>query len=818
MKRVHCLFLILGALGGIVAQIAMGATVAVEIPTAPAPSTQPILLGSNRAPDGSEIGIDGTSLLLNGRRWMPVMGEFHYTRYPKAEWRDELLKMKAGGIDIVATYVFWIHHEEVEGKWDWSGNKSLHDFVALVNELGMKTLVRCGPWSHGECRNGGFPDWLLDKGGRLRSEDPLFMEQTRELYQQIAAQLKGQLWKDGGAVIGIQHDNEYGGPASYLLALKKIAQDAGLDVPLYTRTGWPRLSSPMPYPQILPLYGSYGDGFWDRSLAPMPGNFWQAFIFSPERLDTATNGDRFARRPGPDQSAATPYPYLTCELWGGLEPAYHRRIRVSPTDVLAVPLVKLGSGGQMLGYYMYHGGTNPDGQLSTMMESQNTRMTNSNDLPVKSYDFNAPLGEFGQIRPQYGLLRRLHLFMHDFGEELTTMPAYFPAGRPSGRSDTDFLRFSVRSDGKSGFIFVSNYQRLTPMPAKPQTQFDLRLPSGVLQVPLTPTTIPADSSFFWPFNMQIGGSTLIYATAQPMCQVDDGQTRYTFFAQTKGVPAEFLIDPNGAAVEAPAGTLDQQDSRILIKNVHPGTGPAIRLRGSDGKQQVIVLLDEAMSVGALKAHFAGADRVLMSQAGLVVDGDTLRLQSTDPADLAVEILPSPTSMQVGNGNDLGTQDGLFRRFSAPAPSRPAITVTVEQTKQAGPARRISMGSAHVAAQPVDADFDAAAAWTIKLPPDANQSRKLILRANYVGDVARYYLDGKLLTDNFYTGGPFDIGLDRFGPDVYSKGLTLKILPLRKDAPIYLEQEAKPDFGDQDSIVKLNGIEVLEECDAQFKAN
>jgi hypothetical protein len=129
-----------------------------------------------------------------------------------------------------------------------------------------------------------------------------------------------------------------------------------------------------------------------------------------------------------------------------------------------------------------------------------------------------------------------------------------------------------------------------------------------------------------------------------------------------------------------------------------------------------------------------------------------------------------------------------------------------------------MGSAHVAAEPVDADFDAAAAWTIKLPPDANQSRKLILRANYVGDVARYYLDGKLLTDNFYTGGPFDIGLDRFGPDVYSKGLTLKILPLRKDAPIYLEQEAKPDFGDQDSILKLNGIEVLEECDAQFKAN
>ena len=91
---------------------------------------------------------------------MPVMGEFHFTRYPQDEWRDALLKMKAGGIDIVATYVFWIHHEEVRGEYDWSGQRSLREFLKLCHELGLYAFVRMGPWSHGEVRNGGFPDWL----------------------------------------------------------------------------------------------------------------------------------------------------------------------------------------------------------------------------------------------------------------------------------------------------------------------------------------------------------------------------------------------------------------------------------------------------------------------------------------------------------------------------------------------------------------------------------------------------------------------------------------------------------------------------------
>jgi hypothetical protein len=793
---------------------------AASVAVTPPPTTPPtaIKLGAERRPDGAQISVDSLSLLKDGRRFMPVMGEMHYSRYPKEEWREELLKMKAGGIDTVATYVFWIHHEEVEGKWDWTGNKNLHDFVALVGELGMHAVVRCGPWSHGECRNGGFPDWMLDNNGEIRSEDPLFMRKTRLLYGQIAGQLKGLLWKEGGPVIGLQHDNEYSGPATYLLSLKQMAQEFGLDVPLYTRTGWPSLATAMPYPQIIPLYGSYGDGFWDRELTEMPGNFWQAFLFSSERLDTATSGDRFTRRAGPDETGAAPYPYLTCEIWGGLVPAYHRRIWVSPQDVLSIPLVKLGSGGQMLGYYMYHGGTHPDGQLSTLMESQNTRTTNYNDLPVKAYDFNAPLGEFGQIRPQYGLLRRLHLFMHDYGEQLTTMPPYYPSGGPAGKSDAEFLRFSVRSDGNRGYIFVNNYQRHLSMPAKPQTRFEIKLPSGTQQVPSQNITVPADSSFFWPFNMPLGAATLVHATAQPLCRIQEGQTQYSFFSQTAGVPAEFVIDPKGGAVEAPAGTVSQQEGRTVVRDVKPGLGAALTIRASDGTRQVLVLLDEAASTGAMKARYAGVDRLFISKAGMIVDGKTLRLQSTDSGNLSFAVFPAISGLQANSRNATPAADGLFERYSAALAPRAAIKATVEQTKQAGPARKIELGVAGVAVQPVDADFDAAATWTIKLPAGTDPSRKLLFRTRYVGDVARYYLGGKLLTDDFYTGRYFDLGVNRFGPEIYSQGVTLKILPLRKDAPIYLERQAKPDFGNQESMVKVDGVEVIEEFEATFQSN
>ena len=84
-----------------------------------------------RSAGGETLGANSRYLLRDGKPWFPVMGEFQFSRYPESEWEDEILKMKAGGVQIISTYVFWIHVEEVEGQFDWTGQRSLRQFVEL---------------------------------------------------------------------------------------------------------------------------------------------------------------------------------------------------------------------------------------------------------------------------------------------------------------------------------------------------------------------------------------------------------------------------------------------------------------------------------------------------------------------------------------------------------------------------------------------------------------------------------------------------------------------------------------------------------------
>jgi beta-galactosidase len=770
-------------------------TLDVSAPIPPARSDG-FKLGTARSPDGHQITVNSQTILRDGKPWLPVMGEFHYSRYPANEWRDELLKMKAGGITMVATYVFWIHHEEEEGRFDWTGQRSLRDFVLACKDVGLPVIVRSGPWCHGEVRNGGLPDWILPMGRALRTQDPAFMAKVRILYGQVAEQLKGLLWKDGGPVIGMQFDNEYGGPAAYLLNLKQIAQELGMDVPMYTRTGWPNLRTPMPFGEMLPLYGAYAEGFWDRNTNVMPAKYWFAFVFSTIRGDASIGTDVLGDQQQGDDSEAKLYPFLSCELGGGMMTSYHRRILIDPRDIESVALVKTGSGSNLPGYYMYHGGTNPQGKLTTLNEAQNTRNTNYNDLPVKTYDFQAPLGEFGQVRPHYHGLRRLHMFLSDWGGELAVMPATAPAGQQR-KNDTEKVRWAVRSDGKSGFLFVSNYQRLLPMPAKPGVQFEIKLANSSVRVPAAPFTIAADTYFCWPFNMDLGGARLAYATAQPVCKVQDQQMTCFFFAPTRDIPAEFVFEGNGITFEGVAGQAVQGNTVRLTPPAQGWTAPLV-VKTADGKKASIVLMDDATSRACWKGTTGGRERAFISRGNLIFDGDKLRVQADNPQDLAVSMFES----------------GGFKAINLSAtPAQPPVQASIDQVKSAGALREIKQGSQRVTEAPSDADFEQAAIYRIKLPEGVDANRDLILRIHYTGDVARIYLDGQLLTDNFCNGTAFDLGLKRYGPDIYKKELLLKVLPLQKGAPVYLAKEAMPDFGDAPSAMKIAKVEVVERREA-----
>lgn len=114
-------------------------------------------------PDGGTLGATNRFLTRDGSPWIPIAGEMHYSRIAAERWDTELAKMAAAGIDVVSTYVFWNHHEEREGEWDFSGNRNVRRFVELCARHGLHVIVRLGPFCHGEVRNGGLPDWLYGK-------------------------------------------------------------------------------------------------------------------------------------------------------------------------------------------------------------------------------------------------------------------------------------------------------------------------------------------------------------------------------------------------------------------------------------------------------------------------------------------------------------------------------------------------------------------------------------------------------------------------------------------------------------------------------
>lgn len=500
---------------------------------------EPLLINhlnmGGKNPKGEEINVTSRYFTRNGKAWIGVMGEFHFSRYSRENWHRELAKMKAGGITIVSTYLFWIYHEEIEGKMDFGGDNDIRAFIEECKDVGLDVVIRIGPWAHGECRNGGFPDWLLKKDYKLRDNNEEYLAVVKKWYQSIYNEVKGLFYKDGGNIIAVQIENEFVDNAEHLAKLKEIAVECGFIAPIYTVTGWNSASgAKIPVDEVMPVFGGYCEAPWENHmnrLSPSPHYF-----FNRMRNDSAIGTDLIAKTQSDGwQLPYERYPFATCELGGGIEVTHHRRPIIKPMDIYAVSLVKLGDGNNLVGYYMYHGGTNKIGELSTFNETKATGYPN--DYPILSYDFQAPLSEYGEVREQYGLLNMLHMFVNDFGEEFAPMIAVDSANSVAV-DDTNSLRYGMRTNGKSGFVFVNHYQRLTEL---------ADIENAVISaenVEFPPIDVKGEVSFFMPFNMKMGDSVLEYATAQPLCKCDDTY----FFAEIPNIKAEYKFSKGSANI------------------------------------------------------------------------------------------------------------------------------------------------------------------------------------------------------------------------------------------------------------------------------
>ena len=721
------------------------------------PAAGPVNLGqgANKNPDGHVLTADNRSLLLDGKRITPVVGEFHYSRYPADEWRDELLKMKAGGITVVSCYVFWIHHEEEQGQFDWSGRKSLSDFLKLCKEVGLLSIVRMGPWDHGEVRNGGFPDWVQNSGTKVRTTDPAFLKLVDPFYQQIAAQMKGLLWKDGGPVIGIQVDNECNN-LPYLFALKKMAQDDGVDVPFYTMTGWNSVA--IPTENLLPLFGAYSIGFWGGTLE----KYRKVFIFSDTRDDGDLGAQMQVTHVDRSKTIAL-FPYACCEIGGGMMSSYTRRIKIIPGDIAAMALVKIGSGSNMQGYYMYQGGNNPDGKLSSLNEQH------PNPMPFKDYDFQAPLGACGEVREQYHLLREQHLFLQDCGPALAETVPVYPADGPKNLDDFDTLRWCVRWDGHSGFLFFNNRQPTVPLVDHPAVQFALKTADGTQLIPSKPIDIANGSFGLWPVNLDCDGVKLDYATAQPLCRLQDGNAVWYFFTALDGIPAELSLATRSAAV-VDHGQTENIDGHLIVHQIPPSLNRAVSIATANGGSVNFVVLSPEQAKKFYRVSFAGKDRVILSDAAIMPDGNNLRLQATDTKDLDLAVFPPVVGAKATAKVESfeGIANSIFTQLDLTTPPQPAkLDVTLTQVQPAGPNATSLKGMD-------DATWNDAAVYQVNIPPAA-AGRRAILKIHYIGDAIRVYVGDKFFDDNFFNGDPLDIALWRIPADQWPN-IRLKILP------------------------------------------
>lgn len=585
------------------------------------PPTVKYLQLGHSGPVGKEIRINNLYLEEGGIPQLPVMGEIHYNRMDSRYWRDALLKMKASGIDIVATYCIWSLHEEFEGELSWEGHLNLRRFIELCKELDMKVHLRFGPYCNAEIKNGGLPDWIVNNKNLItRSNDPLYLEYTRRWYQAVYDQVKGLLWKDGGPVMALQLENEYVRPGmivSHLLNLKKMAVEIGFDVPLYSMTHW--MDSEYPKGEIVPYAGFYIEAPWTASgKDEIPTSNFEFFTYN--RLSDNIGTD-IIKIEGDVESLSgenNDSPFFTCEIGVGTTAFYQRRA-VVPEEMAGENInLRLGCGANMMGYYMYTGGTNPVGKISTYQSSG----------PRISYDYQAPIREFGTLGTVMQETKKYNYFMNDFGTALAPAVAYLP----TTNQDRDNLQWAVRLNGNTGYLFCSNYLYKHSRKDYKNVQFSIKLKDETIRIPRQKVTVKNGTYFLWPFNQELSNVLLKYSTTQPVCSLKEGNNHTYFFFEDDAIPGEYLIENKDIRnIEVKNGSYRKEKDRYFINQLTPGKECIIKITKENGSTVRFVTLTEEESDHIWKGTIKGKKFVAITNSSLIYDNDKITLIDDQPS-------------------------------------------------------------------------------------------------------------------------------------------------------------------------------------------
>jgi beta-galactosidase len=786
--------------------------------------------GSNKDPKGVELDLNNYYLRLGGKPVLPVMGEIHYSRYPRAEWEEALLQMKAAGINVIAFYDFWIHHEQEEGHFRFDDNLDVRYFVQLCAKHGLKAVARIGPWAHGEARNGGMPDWFVKKkmkGGFDRVTKNGSVEPEVDLwYKQLAKQFEGLYYKDGGPLIGIQVDNEMrsNGPNSdgykYLAALKKMAVADGMDVPLYVVTGWP--GPQVPEDDVMPLWGGYPDAPWTQNTKDLPPN--NIYLFTSDRKDKNIGNDVLTYQPGGTNTPVYRHPFLTVELGGGMQITYHRRPTLQAGDLLALDYTRLGVGANMLGYYVFHGTQHPlswNKEYSTQ-ESKSTIYPYPNDYPMISYDFEAPISEWGYIRDYYHDFKLLHQFINSYGSNLAPMAAQIPADNPEKADDLKDLRYSVRSRDGAGYVFFNNYVRHFDMASHPGVVFNIKTGAETIRIPEKGTLNISNKAYgVIPFNYHMDGGVLLkYATAHPTVILNNKNKVYCYYAMDGIAPQFKFENKNIKHIKLSSGGMTSSGDDVIIDGMIPGKNCTIDITTKSGENFEVLLLTRQQARYSYVFNIKGVQTLLLTPNMAFYDEvkDEMTIRSTGNASFTFDALPA---IRTKNNNvQAAGFEGLFTKYSVNLPQWKPVNITYKQlSADTGFDRYTQSLTGKTPLGPTyKINYDSKLpykSYAINMPSALPKNvHDVLVEFDYKGNTAALYANNLIIADDYYTGNTMPYSLKRHADLLGKQQFILQITPLMESSQIHFEPGTELGFT-KTSHAELRGIRVKPQYEVVF---
>lgn len=320
------------------------------------------------------------TFLLNGKPFVVKAAEIHYPRIPRQYWEHRIKMCKALGMNTICIYIFWNIHEQREGVFDFKGQNDVAEFCRLAKKNGMYVIVRPGPYVCAEWEMGGLPWWLLKKKDiRLREQDPYFMSCVDRFEKHVAEQLAPLTIQRGGPIIMVQVENEYGSYGENKAYISQIRDTL--------RKYWDiKSDNTTPSQQTTLFQCDWNSNFEKNGLDDLT---WTMNFGTGAKID-----DQFRRLRELRPNA----PLMCSEFWSGWFDKWGARHETRPAKDMVAGIDEMLSKGISFSLYMTHGGTSFGHWAGA----------NSPGFApdVTSYDYDAPINEYGEPTEKYWLLRK----------------------------------------------------------------------------------------------------------------------------------------------------------------------------------------------------------------------------------------------------------------------------------------------------------------------------------------------------------------------------------------------------------------------------